>query len=479
MKNGNGKSTLSRDVFRIIREKEIQFVDLKFVDLPGTLQHITLPAEVFDEKMFIEGIGFDGSSIRGFQRIHESDMLIKPDASTLFIDPFMDEPTVSFLCNITDPKTQKGYSRDARAVAQRAERYLESSGIADTAFLGPELEFFIFDDVRYNQSTNEGFYHVDSQEGDWNTGRQEGPNLGYKPRNKEGYFPVPPMDSYQNLRSKMVSVMRSIGVDAEAHHHEVASGGQAEIDIHYNTLVDVGDQSLKYKYVVKNVARRFGKTVTFMPKPLFQDNGSGMHVHVSLWKQGHNLFYQRNKYAELSDWGVYFIGGLLHHAATLCAFCAPTTNSYRRLVPGYEAPINLIYSQRNRSACVRIPMYSGSEKAKRVEFRTPDPSCNPYLAFAAILMAGIDGIVNRIEPPPPIDEDIYEMAGNGGPEIKSTPGSLAESINALEADFDFLLRGSVFTEDLIQVWLNYKRVREVDYIRLRPHPGEFALYYDV
>ena len=287
------------------------------------------------------------------------------------------------------------------------------------------------------------------------------------------------MDSYQNLRSKMVSVMRSIGVDAEAHHHEVASGGQSEIDIHFNTLVDVGDQSLKYKYVVKNVARRFGKTVTFMPKPLFQDNGSGMHVHVSLWKQGRNLFYQRNKYADLSDWGVYFIGGLLRHAATLCAFCAPTTNSYRRLVPGYEAPINLIYSQRNRSACVRIPMYSGSEKAKRVEFRTPDPSCNPYLAFAAILMAGIDGIVNRIEPPPPIDEDIYEMAGNGGPEIKSTPGSLAESINALEADFDFLLRGSVFTEDLIQVWLNYKRAREVDYIRLRPHPGEFALYYDV
>ena len=479
MKTNNGKNTLSRDVFKIIREKEIQFVDLKFVDLPGVMQHMTLPVEVFDEKMFLEGIGFDGSSIRGFQRIHESDMLIKPDASTLFVDPFMDEPTVSFLCNITDPQTQQVYSRDARAVAQRAERYLESSGIADTAYLGPELEFFIFDEVRYNQSTNEGFYHVDSQEGAWNTGRQEGPNLGYKPRNKEGYFPVPPMDSYQNLRSKMVSVMRSVGVDAEAHHHEVASGGQSEIDIRYNTLVSVGDQSLKYKYVVKNVARRYGKSVTFMPKPLFQDNGSGMHVHVSLWKQGRNLFYQRNKYADLSDWGVYFIGGLLRHAATLCAFCAPTTNSYRRLVPGYEAPINLIYSQRNRSACVRIPMYSGSENAKRVEFRTPDPSCNPYLAFAAILMAGVDGIINRIEPPPPIDEDIYEMAGNGGPEIKSTPGSLEESINALESDCEFLLRGKVFTEDLIQVWLDYKRAREVDYIRLRPHPGEFALYYDV
>ncbi|MFQ5708171.1 MAG: type I glutamate--ammonia ligase [bacterium] len=479
MQTHNGNHIIPRDVFRTIKERDIKFIDLKFVDLPGILQHITLPVEVFDEKMFIEGVGFDGSSIRGFQRIHESDMLLKPDASTMFVDPFMDEATLSFLCNIKDPQTHKIYSRDARAVAQRAERYLVSSGTADQAFFGPELEFFIFDDVRFEQTTNRGYYYVDSHEGSWNTGREESPNLGYKPRNKEGYFPVPPMDSYQNLRSKMVSVMRAIDVDAEAHHHEVASGGQSEIDIRYNTMVNIGDQALKYKYVVKNVARRYNKSVTFMPKPLFQDNGSGMHVHVSLWKSGHNLFYQSGKYAELSDLAVHFIGGLLKHAPALCAFCAPTTNSYRRLVPGYEAPINLIYSQSNRSACVRIPMYSGSEKAKRLEFRTPDPSCNPYLAFAAILMAGLDGVRNRDVPPDPIDKDIYELAKNGGPEIKNTPASLEEAIDALEADHEFLFQGEVFTEDLIRVWLDYKRAREVDYIRLRPHPSEFALYYDV
>ncbi len=473
----NGVTT--REVARTVKEREIRFIDLKFVDLPGILQHMTIPIEVFDERIFIDGIGFDGSSIRGFQRIHESDMLIVPDRSTMFLDPFMDEPTLSFLCNIKDPQTHKIYSRDARAVAQRAERYVATNGLADTCFFGPELEFFIFDDVRYDQTTNEGYYFLDSREGAWNTGREERPNLGYKPRHKEGYFPVPPMDSYQNLRSKMVSVLRSVGVEAEAHHHEVASGGQAEIDIRFNTMVNVADQSLKYKYVVKNVARRYDKTVTFMPKPLFRDNGSGMHVHVSLWKHGRNLFYQAGRYAELSDTAVHFIGGLLHHAPALCAFCAPTTNSYRRLVPGYEAPINLIYSRRNRSACVRIPMYSGSEKAKRIEFRTPDPSCNPYLAFAAILMAGVDGIEKRIQPPEPIDEDIYELAHDRGPEIKSTPGSLAEAIDALEADHDFLLRGDVFTRDLIEVWVEFKRAREIDYIRLRPHPGEFALYYDV
>ncbi|MFQ5604097.1 MAG: type I glutamate--ammonia ligase [bacterium] len=475
----NGQHVTVREVNRTIKEAEIRFVDLKFVDLPGVLQHITLPIEVFDEKMFIEGVGFDGSSIRGFQRIHESDMLIVPDRSTMFVDPFMDDSTLSFLCNIKDPQTHKIYSRDARAVAQRAERFLISEGIADLAYFGPELEFFIFDDVRYNQTTNEGYYFLDSSEGSWNTGRVEKPNLGHKPRNKEGYFPVPPMDSYQNLRSKMVSVLRSVGVEAEAHHHEVASGGQSEIDIKYNTMVHIGDQAMKYKYVIKNVAQRYHKTVTFMPKPLFQDNGSGMHVHISLWKNGRNLFYETGKYAELSDFAEYFIGGLLHHAPTLCAFCAPTTNSYRRLVPGYEAPINLIYSQSNRSACVRIPMYSGSEKAKRIEFRTPDPSCNPYIAFAAILMAGLDGIENRMQPPPPIDKDIYELAKNGGPAIASTPGSLEKAIQALEDDHAFLLRGGVFTKDLIRVWLDYKREREIDYIRLRPHPSEFALYYDV
>lgn len=474
----NGETITTREVARSIKEQEIRFVDFKFVDLPGVLQHTTIPIEVFDERVFVDGIGFDGSSIRGFQRIHESDMLLTPDRSTMFIDPFMDDPTLSFLCNIKDPQTHKIYSRDARAVAQRAERYLATSGVADVSYFGPELEFFIFDEVRFHQSTNQGYYFLDSDEGAWNTGRKEKPNLGYKTRQKEGYFPVPPTDTYQNLRSKMVSVLRSVGVEAEVHHHEVASGGQSEIGIRFNTMVSMADRALKYKYVIKNVARRYNKTVTFMPKPLFQDNGSGMHVHISLWKNGRNLFYQTGRYAEISETAEHFIGGLLHHAHALCAFCAPTTNSYRRLVPGYEAPINLIYSQRNRSACVRIPMYSGSEKAKRIEFRTPDSSCNPYLAFAAILMAGIDGIQNRIQPPPPIDEDIYELAHQNGKKIKGTPGSLEEAMAALEQDHEFLLKGGVFTEDLIRVWLDYKRAREIDYIRLRPHPSEFALYFD-
>ncbi len=474
----NGETITTREVARSIKEQAIRFVDFKFVDLPGVLQHTTIPIEVFDERVFVDGIGFDGSSIRGFQRIHESDMLLVPDRSTMFVDPFMDDPTLSFLCNIKDPQTHKIYSRDARAVAQRAERYLVTSGIADVSYYGPELEFFIFDEVRYHQSTNQGYFFLDSDEGAWNTGRKEKPNLGYKTRQKEGYFPVPPTDTYQNLRSKMVSVLRSVGVEAEVHHHEVASGGQSEIGIRFNTLVSMADRALKYKYVIKNVARRYNKTVTFMPKPLFQDNGSGMHVHISLWKNGRNLFYQTGRYAELSEIAEHFIGGLLHHAHALCALCAPTTNSYRRLVPGYEAPINLVYSQRNRSACVRVPMYSGSEKAKRIEFRTPDSTCNPYLAFAAILMAGIDGIQNRIQPPPPIDEDIYELAHQNGKKIKGTPGSLEEAMSALEQDHEFLLKGGVFTEDLIRVWLDYKRAREIDYIRLRPHPSEFALYFD-
>ena len=474
----NGGITL-RDLHRLIEEQNIKFVDFKFPDLLGSMQHITIPIEAFDEKMFIQGIGFDGSSIRGFQLIHESDMLIRPELDTMFVDPFMDDPTISFICNIKDPVTQKIYSRDSRAVAQRAELFLTANHLADHAFFGPELEFFIFDEIRYDQSINQGFYFIDSLEGSWNTGRPENPNLGYKPRNKGGYFPSPPVDSYQNLRSKMVSVLRSVGVDAELHHHEVASGGQSEIGIRFNTMVTMADCALKYKYVVKNVARRYGKTVTFMPKPLFQDNGSGMHVHVSLWKDGRNLFYESGRYAELSRTAEYFIGGLLQHAPALLAFCAPTTNSYRRLVPGFEAPINLVYSQRNRSACVRIPMYSGSEKAKRLEYRSPDPSANPYLAFAAILMAGIDGIINKIEPPPPLDEDIYELVHHeNAPKIKNTPGSLTETLEALEKDHQFLLRDSVFTKDLIQVWIDYKKEKEVDYVQLRPHPGEFALYFD-
>jgi glutamine synthetase len=481
MSNINGKNggiTL-RDLHRLIEEQNIKFVDFKFPDLLGSIQHITIPIEAFDEKMFIQGIGFDGSSIRGFQLIHESDMLIRPELETMFVDPFMDDPTISFICNIKDPVTQKIYSRDSRAVAQRAELFLTANHLADQAYFGPELEFFIFDEIRYDQSINQGFYFIDSLEGSWNTGRTENPNLGYKPRNKGGYFPSPPVDSYQNLRSKMVSVLRSVGVDAELHHHEVASGGQSEIGIRFNTMVAMADCALKYKYVVKNVARRYGKTVTFMPKPLFQDNGSGMHVHVSLWKDGRNLFYESGRYAELSQTAEYFIGGLLQHAPALLAFCAPTTNSYRRLVPGFEAPINLVYSQRNRSACVRIPMYSGSEKAKRLEYRSPDPSANPYLAFAAILMAGIDGIINKIEPPPPLDEDIYELVHHeNAPKIKNTPGSLTETLEALEKDHQFLLRDGVFTVDLIQVWINYKKEKEVDYVQLRPHPGEFALYFD-
>ena len=469
-----------REINNVIKDQEIQFVDLKFPDLLGNLQHISLPINAFKEEMFVEGVGFDGSSIRGFQLIHESDMLIRPNMQTMFVDPFMDEPTMSFLCNIKDPQTQQIYTRDTRAVAERAEIFLETTGFGEKAYLGPELEFFIFDEVRYEQNVNQGFYFIDSQEGSWNTGRKENPNLGYKPRTKGGYFPAPPLDSYQNLRSKMVSVLGTVGVEADVHHHEVASGGQAEIGIRFNTAVNMGDRAMKYKYVLKNVAHRYNKTVTFMPKPLFQDNGSGMHVHISIWKDGRNLFYQPGTYAELSKLAVHFIGGLLHHAPALCAFCAPTTNSYRRLVPGYEAPINLVYSQRNRSACIRIPMYSGSEKAKRIEFRTPDPSCNPYLAFAAILMAGMDGVINKIIPPEPIDDDIYEIAHTErGKNIEKTPGSLHQAIEALKKDHNFLLQGGVFTEDLIQVWIDYKETNEVDYIRLRPHPSEFALYFDV
>lgn len=483
MGNGNNyknDNVTLRDLHKVIQEQDVRFIDLKFADLLGSLQHITLPVQNFDERMFVNGIGFDGSSIRGFQLIHESDMLIRPVLETMFVDPFMDDPTVSFLCNIKDPITQKIYTRDTRAVAERAELFLEANGIADKAFFGPELEFFIFDEIRFDQAVNEGFYFIDSTEGAWNTGRKEDPNLGYKPKAKGGYFPSPPVDSYQNLRSKMVSVLMDVGVEVELHHHEVASGGQSEIGIRFNTMVVQGDQALKYKYVIKNVAKRFDKTVTFMPKPLFQDNGSGMHCHISLWKDGRNLFYNSGGYAELSEMAVYFIGGLLKHAPAVCAFCAPTTNSYRRLVPGFEAPINLVYSQRNRSACIRVPMYSGSEKAKRLEFRTPDGTSNPYLAFAAILMAGVDGVLNKIQPPPHIDEDIYElMHKEDAPDIKSTPGSLEEAIDALESDHEFLLRDGVFTEDLIHIWIDYKREKEIDFIRLRPHPGEFSLYYDV
>ena len=468
-----------KEVIAFAKENNVEIVDLKFVDLPGLWQHFSISTTEFNEDLFEYGIGFDGSSIRGFQTIDESDMLLFPDPDTAMLDPFTQLPTLSLICNVRDPITGGAYSRDPRFVAQKAEKYLESTGIADTSYWGPEIEFYIFDNIRFDQSYNYGFYYIDSEEGAWNTGSEQRPNLGYKPRYKEGYFPVPPMDHQHDIRSEMVRTLEKSGVVVEIHHHEVGTAGQAEIDMRYTTLTKMADQVLLYKYIIKNVGRRYGKTVTMMPKPLFQDNGSGMHTHQSLWKKGKNVFYDKKGYALLSETARHYIGGLLKHADALCAFIAPTTNSYRRLVPGYEAPINLAYSQRNRSACVRIPTYSTSEKARRLEFRTPDPSCNPYYAFPAMLMAGLDGVTNKIEPPPPIDKDLYELEPEEAAKVKSMPGSLELALDALERDHDFLLKGDVFTKDVIETWLTYKRKREVDAIRLRPHPYEFALYYDI
>jgi glutamine synthetase len=464
---------------KLIKEEGVLAVDLRFIDLPGLWQHFTVSTREFSADVFEEGIGFDGSSIRGFQAIQESDMLLMPDPASAFMDPFAAQPTVVLICNVKDPVTGEAYSRDPRYIATKAESYLKSSGIADTAYFGPEPEFFIFDDVRFDQSYNYGYYYIDAVEGFWNSGKEEKPNLGYKTRYKEGYFPVPPMDSHQDLRTEMMLTLEKVGVDVEVHHHEVATAGQAEIDMRFDSLLSMGDKLLKYKYVIKNVARRHGKTVTLMPKPLFQDNGSGMHVHQSLWKGGKNLFFEAGTYADLSKTALNYIGGILKHAPALLAFCAPTTNSYRRLVPGYEAPINLIYSQRNRSAAVRIPAYSRSEKAKRVEVRFPDPAANGYLAFSAMLMAGIDGIQNKIMPPAPMDKDLYDLPPEDLAKVAKAPGSLQEVLDALERDHDFLLKGDVFTKDVIEVWLDYKRTREVDPIRLRPHPWEYALYFDI
>ena len=473
------------DVMQLIKDKGIQAVDLRFIDLPGLWQHFTVSAKEFEADVFEEGIGFDGSSIRGFQAIQESDMLLFPDPSTAFVDPFFERPTLNIICNIKDPITGESYSRDPRYVAQKANAYLRSTGIADTAYFGPEPEFFIFDDIRFGQSYQHGYYHIDAAEGFWNAGRSENPdaagnsrNLGYKPRYKEGYFPVPPMDSHQDLRTEMMLELEKVGVEIEVHHHEVGTAGQAEIDMRFDSLVNMGDKLMKYKYVVKNVGRRHGKTVTLMPKPIFMDNGSGMHVHQSLWLNGKNMFFEADAYAGLSRTALHYIGGILKHAGALLAFCNPTTNSYRRLVPGYEAPINLIYSMRNRSAAVRIPVYSGSEKAKRIETRFPDPTCNGYLAFSALLMAGLDGIQNAITPMGPLDKDLYDLPPEEHAKIPSTPGSLEEALAALEADHEFLLKGDVFTQDLIDTWLDYKR-GEVDAIRLRPHPWEFAMYFDI
>jgi glutamine synthetase len=467
------------DVLQLISDQGVEIVDLRFCDLPGLMQHFSLPAGELSADVFTEGVGFDGSSIRGFQEIQESDMILVLDPSTAVVDPFTRHSTLNINCFVLDPVTGESYSRDPRYVARKAEEYLVSTGVADTMYVGPEAEFFIFDDVRFGVNEHSAFHSVDSVEAAWNTAKEEGPNLGYKPRYKEGYFPVPPMDHYQDLRSEMILTLERVGVDVEIHHHEVGTAGQAEIDMRFDTMLRMADKLMLYKYVVKNVAWAAGKSVTFMPKPIFQDNGSGMHTHQSLWKGGEPLFYDEQGYAGLSDMARWYIGGLLTHAPAVLAFAAPTTNSYKRLVPGYEAPVNLVYSQRNRSAAVRIPLYSQSPKAKRLEFRCPDPSCNPYLAFSAMLMAGLDGIQNRIEPPNPVDKDLYDLPPEALAAVPQVPGSLDESLAALESDNKFLLTGGVFTEDLIETWLEYKRTNEVDALRLRPHPYEFQLYYDI
>ena len=469
---------IPKEVMKMTKDQAVKMVDLKFMDYPGMWQHLTVPISQLEEDSFEEGFGFDGSSIRGWQAIHASDMLLLPDPATAVMDPFTAAPTLSLICNIVDPITKERYSRDPRNIAQKAEAYLKSTGIADTAFFGPEAEFFIFDDIRYDSQPNCSYYYIDSVEGQWNTGRAEGPNLGYKSRYKEGYFPVPPTDSMHDLRTEMVLVMQQVGIAVEAQHHEVASGGQAEIDMRFNSLTKIADSLMWYKYIVKNVARKHGKTVTLMPKPIFGDNGTGMHCHQSLWKGGQPLF-AGNGYAGLSDMALWYIGGILKHAAALCALVAPTTNSYKRLVPGYEAPVNLAYSSRNRSAAIRIPMYSPSPKAKRVEVRFPDCSSNGYLAFSAMLMAGLDGVQNKIDPGQPLDKDIYELGPEELKGVPSVPGSLDAALTALENDHEFLLKGDVFTQDAIDTWIDYKRKREVDPVRLRPHPYEFVLYYDI
>ena len=467
------------EVVALAKAQNVKIVDLKFMDLPGMWQHFSLMVDELSEDLFTEGIGFDGSSIRGFQAINESDMLLFPDPATALVDPVCKIPTLSITCNIKDPITLENYTRDVRHIAQKAEAYLQSTGIADTSFWGPEAEFYLLNDIRYGQNQHSGFYYVDSVEGSWNSGKEENPNLGYKPRYKEGYFPVPPSDTLQDIRSEICLKLIESGIDVEVHHHEVGTAGQGEIDIRFDTLTTVADKIALYKYIVKNVARSHNLVATFMPKPLFQDNGSGMHVHQSFWKDGKNIFFDPQGYSLLSETALYYIGGLLKHARSLCAIIAPTTNSYKRLVPGYEAPVNIAYSQRNRSACVRIPVYSKSEKAKRVEFRTPDPSCNPYLAFSALLMAGLDGIQNRIHPGDPLDKDLYDLEPEELDEIESTPASLGDALDALEDDHEYLLKGDVFTEDVIDVWLEYKRENEVDAVNMRPHPYEFFLYHDI
>jgi glutamine synthetase len=467
-----------KQVLEFAKENEAKVVDLRFMDFPGVWQHFTVPLSELEESSFEDGFGFDGSSIRGWQPIHASDMLVVPDAATAKMDPFFEVPTLVLIGNIVDPITRESYTRDPRNIAIKAEAYLKSTGIGDTAFFGPEAEFFIFDDIRFESSSNRAFYEIDSVEGIWNSGREECPNLGYKPRHKEGYFPVPPMDKFQDIRTEMLLTLQDLGIDVECQHHEVATAGQAEIDMRFKPLIQMGDQLVWFKYVLKNVAYKHNRVVTFMPKPLFQDNGTGMHTHCSIWKDGNPLF-AGDKYAGVSQEALYAIGGILKHCKALCAITNPTTNSYKRLVPGFEAPVNLAYSSRNRSAAIRIPMYSASPKAKRIEFRTPDPSCNGYLAFSAILMAVIDGIENKIDPGEPLDKDIYGLPPEELAEIPSAPGSLDEALAALKEDHEFLLKGDVFTKDVIEKWIEYKIENEVNEVKLRPHPHEFFLYFDI
>jgi len=467
-----------KEVLALIREREVRAVDLRFMDFPGMWKHFTIPAETLDETMFEDGLGFDGSSIHGWQAINESDMLVVPVANTAFIDPFFKDTTLTMICNIQDPLTKEDYTRDPRNVARKAVNYMKHTGLADTANFGSELEFFIFDDVRFDQTAHAAYYHVDSLEGAWNTGREERPNLGHKLRTKEGYFPCPPSDATHDLRSDMMLTMLQCGLRVERQHHEVATGGHAEIDMHYDELVKTADNVQKFKYIVKNVARRHGKTATFMPKPMFGENGSGMHIHVSFWKDGRNLF-AGSGYAGLSDFGIYAIGGLLKHAPALCAITNPTTNSYKRLVAGTEAPANLAYSRRNRSAAIRIPVYSPRPQTKRLEFRCPDGASNPYLAFAAMLMAILDGVKNKIHPGEPLDKDIYDLEPEELKKVSKTPASLQNALSELRRDHEFLLQGDVFTEDVVDTWIWYKTEKEVEAIRTRPHPYEFVLYYDV
>lgn len=466
----------SQEILALCKSKNLQLVDVKFCDFLGTWQHFCIPIAELDEAVFADGLGFDGSSIRGWKSIEASDMLLILDPATAIVDPFPKTPTLSLVADGVDPMTREPYSRDPRNVARKAEAYLKSTGVADTAYMGPEAEFFIFDEVRYGQTANSGFYFLDSIEGIWNSGREEGPNLGNKIRFKEGYFPVAPADTQVEIRNDMINVMRDCGLRVEREHHEVATAGQAEIDLRFNSLVKMADDMMLYKYIVKNVARRHNKTVTFMPKPLFGDNGSGMHTHQSLWKKGKPLF-AGSQYAGLSEMALYYIGGILKHARAMAAFTNPTVNSYKRLTPGFEAPVNLAYSSRNRSAAIRIPTYSPSPKAKRVEYRPPDPTANPYLAMAAMLMAGLDGIQNRIDPGEPLDKNIYELPPEELKQVPSMPGSLTEACDALEQDHGFLLKGDVFTQDVIETWIGMKR-KEQDQIRLRPHPWEFSMYYD-